>query len=178
MGHFIGGGHGSNAVFLKLYKKEIFEWVRFNKDIKICEDDLFCFEMSKRISSYAHIDEVLYHYYQNSSGAVLQAGEINEDSLLVADEILNDNVVKQDISLMKKAHKNKSCALFMMYIKALKAEDLLSADKIRKKYNSSERKNVFSSGLSKAMIIRLLMMSFTPVISRLVECANIKRKKV
>jgi glycosyltransferase involved in cell wall biosynthesis len=57
-----------NSVWRTLYKKEILEGVRFDENLKTCEDLLFSMEAYTNAQRFAYTAQPLYHYFQGHGG--------------------------------------------------------------------------------------------------------------
>lgn len=72
-------------VYNRLYLKRIIleNDIRFNENVKVCEDTLFNYEYANAINSIAFINNPLYYYRINSDSTMFQKkmnpGEINSE---------------------------------------------------------------------------------------------------
>lgn len=57
------GGIGANAAWGKLFKKSLFENLRFDESCDFCEDDEFSFRMARKAKGYVRIADAKYHYF-------------------------------------------------------------------------------------------------------------------
>lgn len=57
-------------VFNKVYKRQVVDGIKFDKNIKIYEDLLYNVNVSLKANTYYYIKEPLYDYYQNEDSAM------------------------------------------------------------------------------------------------------------
>ena len=60
----------SPAIWDKIYKTEIVKDIKFNKDLAIGEDILFCLNVFIKCKSFSFVNEYLYHYLQQSNSVM------------------------------------------------------------------------------------------------------------
>lgn len=60
----------SPAIWDKIYKKEILEKIKFNKNLAIGEDILFCLEIFIETNKISFVDKRLYHYLQQENSVM------------------------------------------------------------------------------------------------------------
>lgn len=93
------GGIGANAAWGKLFKKSLFENLRFDESCDFCEDDEFSFRMARKAKGYVRIADAKYHYFQNFNGMVLSSSYVSEAPLRVMSRIESDQAVANDPEL-------------------------------------------------------------------------------
>ena len=151
------GGIGANAAWGKLFKKSLFENLRFDESCDFCEDDEFSFRMARKAKGYVRIADAKYHYFQNFNGMLLSGSYVSEAPLRVMSRIESDQAVANDPELSELAHKKKISALFMIYLKYLRAGDRQNALRI-----SHMMRELISRygccGISKKMRVRVELM--------------------
>ncbi len=121
------GGIDANAACGKLFKKSLFENLRFDESCDFCEDDEFSFRMARKAKGYVRIADAKYHYFQNFNGMVLSGSYVSEAPINVMSKIESDPIVAGDPELSRLAHKKKIAALHTLYVKYMRAGDRRNA---------------------------------------------------
>lgn len=165
------GGFDANTTCGKLFKRSIFEKLRFDESCDFCEDDEFSFRMAHIIKDYISIADAKYHYFQNSGGMVLSGTYISEAPINVMSKIESDPIVAGDPELSKLAHKKKIAALHMLYVKYLRTGDRRNATRIAHMMRELVLKHGYC-GISKQMQSRVMLMRSYPL-ARFVELSAI-----
>lgn len=104
--------------------------MRFDESCDFCEDDEFSFRMARKAKGYVRIADAKYHYFQNFNGMLRSGSYVSEALLRVMSRIESDQAVANDPELSELAHKKKISALFMIYLKYLRAGDRQNALRI------------------------------------------------
>lgn len=168
------GGIDANAAWGKLFKRSIFENLRFDESCDFCEDDEFSFRMAHIAKGYVRIADAKYHYFQNSGGMVLSGDYISEAPINVMSKIESDPIVAGDPELSRLAHKKKIAALHTLYVKYMRAGDRRNAARIAHMMRELISKHGYC-GISKQMQARVtLMHSYS--LARFVELSAIRLK--
>lgn len=168
------GGIDANAAWGKLFKRSIFENLRFDESCDFCEDDEFSFRMAHIAKGYVRIADAKYHYFQNSGGMVLSGDYISEAPINVMSKIESDPIVAGDPELSILAHRKKIFALHTVYVKYLRAGDQRNAARISHMMRELISKYGYC-GISKQMQARVtLMHSYS--LARFVELSAIRLK--
>ena len=85
----------ANAVWNKVYKKEVVDNIKFSTDLKIGEDLIFNIEYFSKINSLKSIDNALYNYYIAPTSTMRSFRKNNIQSIKAyikeIDRILDDN---------------------------------------------------------------------------------------
>lgn len=115
------GGIDANSACGKLFKKSLFENLRFDESCDFCEDDEFSFRMARKAKGCVRIADAKYHYFQNFNGMVLSGSYVSEAPLRVMSRIESDQAVANDPELSRLAHKKKIAALHTLYVKYMRA---------------------------------------------------------
>ena len=126
----LAGSIYANAAWGKLFKRSIFEKLRFDESCDFCEDDEFSFRMAHIAKGYLRIADAKYHYFQNSGGMVLSGTYISDTPINVMSKIESDPIVAGDPELSRLAHKKKIAALHTLYVKYMRAGDRRNAVRI------------------------------------------------
>lgn len=129
----------------KIYRKKLFENIRFNEDIKINEDILLNYQVFKNSNKSIFIDKCKYNYITRKSSSCSTTNNIkkSEDCMVVAEYIYND--CKNTI--LEKRAKNKYfkslISLYRSYYYGKDKRYKKVKEDIRKFYKSNiiERKN-------------------------------------
>lgn len=153
----LAGSIYANAACGKLFKKSLFENLRFDESCDFCEDDEFSFRMARKAKGYVRIADAKYHYFQNFNGMVLSSSYVSEAPLRVMSRIESDQAVANDPELSELAHKKKISALFMIYLKYLRAGDRQNALRISHMMRELVSKHGYC-GISKQMQVRVELM--------------------
>lgn len=92
----------------KLFLREYILNIKFEENIKICEDQLFCLEYIKKIKTVSYVDMSLYSYRLNPKSAVNSPFNVNKISRIEAyDKIIeilksyDDNLLMKNYILQK-----------------------------------------------------------------------------
>ena len=165
------GGIGANAAWGKLFKKSLFENLRFDESCDFCEDDEFSFRMARKAKGYVRIADAKYHYFQNFNGMVLSSSYVSEAPLRVMSRIESDQAVANDPELSELAHKKKIAALHTLYVKYMRAGDRRNAARIAHMMRELVSKHGYC-GISKQMQARVMLMRAYPL-ARFVELSSI-----
>ena len=164
----------ANAACSKLFRRSIFENLRFDENCDFCEDDEFSFRMAHIAKGYLRIADAKYHYFQNFGGMVLSGSYISEAPIEVMSKIESDPIVAGDPELSKLAHKKKIAALHTVYVKYLRAGDRRNAARISHMMRELVLKHGYC-GISKQMQARVMLMRSYPL-ARFVELSAIRLK--
>ena len=165
------GGIDANAACGKLFKRSIFEKLRFDEGCDFCEDDEFSFRMAHIAKGYLRIADAKYHYFQNSGGMVLSGTYISDTPINVMSKIESDPIVAGDPELSRLAHKKKIAALHTLYVKYMRAGDRRNAARIAHMMRELVSKHGYC-GISKQMQSRVMLMRSYPL-ARFVELSAI-----
>ena len=125
-----GGRHRCQRRVGQAVQKSLFENLRFDESCDFCEDDEFSFRMARKAKGYVRIADAKYHYFQNFNGMLRSGSYVSEAPLRVMSRIESDQAVANDPELSELAHKKKISALFMIYLKYLRAGDRQNALRI------------------------------------------------
>ena len=166
------GGIDANAAWGKLFKRSIFEKLRFDESCDFCEDDEFSFRMAQAAKSYIRIADAKYHYFQNFGGMVLSGSYISEAPIEVMSKIESDPIVAGDPELSTLAHKKKIFALHTLYVKYLRTGDRHNAARISHMVRELVSKYGYC-GISKQMQARVMLMRLYSL-ARFVELSAIR----
>lgn len=167
----LAGSIYANAAWGKLFKRSVFENLRFDESCDFCEDDEFSFRMAHIAKGYLRIADAKYHYLQNSGGMVLSGAYISESPINVMSKIESDPIVAGDPELSKLAHKKKIAALHTLYVKYLRVGDRRNAARIAHMMRELVLKHGYC-GISKQMQTRVMLMRSYPL-ARFVELSAI-----
>lgn len=165
------GGIDANAACGKLFKKSLFENLRFDESCDFCEDDEFSFRMARKAKGYVRIADAKYHYFQNFNGMVLSGSYVSEAPINVMSKIESDPIVAGDPELSRLAHKKKIAALHTLYVKYMRAGDRRNAACIAHMMRELVSKHGYC-GISKQMQARVMLMRAYPL-ARFVELSSI-----
>ena len=168
------GGIDANAAWGKLFKRSIFENLRFDESCDFCEDDEFSFRIARAAKSYVRIADAKYHYFQNFGGMVLSGEYISEAPINVMSKIESDPIVAEDPELLILAHKKMIAALHTVYVKYLRAGDRRNAARISHMMRELVSKYGYC-GISKQMQARVMLMRLYPL-AKFVELSAIRLK--
>lgn len=173
----LAGSIYANAAWGKLFKRSIFEKLRFDEDCDFCENDEFSFRMAHIAKGYLRIADAKYHYFQNSGGMVLSGTYISDTPINVMSKIESDPIVAGDPELSRLAHKKKIAALHTLYTKYMRVGDRRNAARIAHMMRELVSKHGYC-GISKQMQARVMLMRSYPL-ARFVELSAIwlKSKK-
>ena len=149
----LAGSIYANAAWGKLFKRSIFEKLRFDESCDFCEDDEFSFRMAHIAKGYLRIADAKYHYFQNSGGMVLSGTYISDTPINVMSKIESDPIVAGDPELSRLAHKKKIAALHTLYVKYMRAGDRRNAVRIAHMMRELVSKHGYC-GISKQMQAR------------------------
>lgn len=155
----------------QLFKKSLFENLRFDESCDFCEDDEFSFRMAHIAKGYLRIADAKYHYFQNSGGMVLSGTYISDTPINVMSKIESDPIVASDPELSRLAHKKKIAALHTLYVKYTHAGDRRNAARIAHMMRELVSKHGYC-GISKQMQARVMLMRAYPL-ARFVELSSI-----
>lgn len=161
----------ATAAWGKLFKRSIFEKLRFDESCDFCEDDEFSFRMARKAKGYVRIADAKYHYFQNSGGMVLSGTYISDTPINVMSKIESDPIVAGDPELSRLAHKKKIAALHTLYVKYMRAGDRRNAARIAHMMRELVSKHGYC-GISKQMQVRVELMRLYRL-SRFVELSSI-----
>ena len=167
----LAGSIYANAAWGKLFKRSIFEKLRFDEGCDFCEDDEFSFRMAHIAKGYLRIADAKYHYFQNSGGMVLSGTYISDTPINVMSKIESDPIVAGDPELSRLAHKKKIAALHTLYVKYMRAGDRRNAARIAHMMRELVSKHGYC-GISKQMQARVMLMRSYPL-ARFVELSAI-----
>ena len=167
----LAGSIYANAAWGKLFKRSIFEKLRFDESCDFCEDDEFSFRMAHIAKGYLRIADAKYHYFQNSGGMVLSGTYISDTPINVMSKIESDPIVAGDPELSRLAHKKKIAALHTLYVKYMRAGDRRNAARIAHMMRELVSKHGYC-GISKQMQARVMLMRAYPL-ARFVEFSSI-----
>ena len=167
----LAGSIYANAAWGKLFKRSIFEKLRFDESCDFCEDDEFSFRMAHIAKRYLRIAYSKYHYFQNSGGMVLSGTYISDTPINVMSKIESDPIVAGDPELSRLAHKKKIAALHTLYVKYMRAGDRRNAARIAHMMRELVSKHGYC-GISKQMQARVMLMRAYPL-ARFVELSSI-----
>lgn len=167
----LAGSIYANAAWGKLFKRSIFENLRFDESCDFCEDDEFSFRMARKAKGYVRIADAKYHYFQNFNGMVLSGSYVSEAPINVMSKIESDPIVAGDPELSKLAHKKKIAALHTLYVKYMRAGDRRNAARIAHMMRELVSKHGYC-GISKQMQSRVMLMRSYPL-ARFVELSAI-----
>ncbi len=167
----LAGSIYANAAWGKLFKRSIFEKLRFDESCDFCEDDEFSFRMAHIAKGYLRIADAKYHYFQNSGGMVLSGTYISDTPINVMSKIESDPIVAGDPELSRLAHKKKIAALHTLYVKYMRAGDRRNAARIAHMMRELVSKHGYC-GISKQMQARVMLMRAYPL-ARFVELSSI-----
>lgn len=167
----LAGSIYANAAWGKLFKRSIFEKLRFDESCDFCEDDEFSFRMAHIAKGYLRIADAKYHYFQNSGGMVLSGTYISDTPINVMSKIESDPIVAADPELSRLAHKEKIAALHTLYVKYMRAGDRRNAARIAHMMRELVSKHGYC-GISKQMQARVMLMRAYPL-ARFVELSSI-----
>lgn len=113
-GNIIGG-----YLHNKLFSKSIVGNIRFNENVHICEDKIFCLECAFDSNSFIFIPESYYYYRINCNGAL--KSKFNEKKASYAlSMILEYNLLKRhsnNVALKKKIHSDMLYSFSFVYWK-------------------------------------------------------------
>ena len=165
------GGIDANAACGKLFKKSLFENLRFDESCDFCEDDEFSFRMARKAKGYVRIADAKYHYFQNFNGMVLSGSYVSDTPINVMSKIESDPIVAGDPELSRLAHKKKIAALHTLYVKYMRAGDRRNAARIAHMMRELVSKHGYC-GISKQMQARVMLMRAYPL-ARFVELSSI-----
>ncbi|OUO91807.1 hypothetical protein B5F40_02955 [Gordonibacter sp. An230] len=90
----------------KLYKRSVVEGVRFDENLKVCEDALFVFSVFEQASRCCYIETPCYQY-RNRSGSSTKSGFSEKffDAVVAAERMLeSESIINGDTSLKNQAH--------------------------------------------------------------------------
>lgn len=161
----------ANAAWGKLFKRSLFEKLRFDESCDFCEDDEFSFRMARKAKGYVRIADAKYHYFQNFNGMVLSGSYVSEAPINVMSKIESDPIVAGDPELSRLAHKKKIAALHTLYVKYMRAGDRRNAARIAHMMRELVSKHGYC-GISKQMQARVMLMRAYPL-ARFVELSSI-----
>lgn len=167
----LAGSIYANAAWGKLFKRSLFEKLRFDESCDFCEDDEFSFRMAHIAKGYLRIADAKYHYFQNSGGMVLSGTYISDTPINVMSKIESDPIVAGDPELSRLAHKKKIAALHTLYVKYMRAGDRRNAARIAHMMRELVSKHGYC-GISKQMQARVMLMRAYPL-ARFVELSSI-----
>lgn len=131
--------------------------MRFDESCDFCEDDEFSFRMARKAKSYVRIADAKYHYFQNFNGMLRSGSYVSEAPLRVMSRTESDQTVANDQELSELAHKKKISALFMIYLKYLRAGDRQNALRISHMMRELISRYGYC-GISKKMRVRVELM--------------------
>lgn len=168
----LAGSIYANAAWGKLFKRSLFEKLRFDESCDFCEDDEFSFRMAHIAKGYLRIADAKYHYFQNSGGMVLSGSYVSEAPINVMSKIESDPIVAGNPELSRRlAHKKKIAALHTLYVKYMRAGDRRNAARIAHMMRELVSKHGYC-GISKQMQARVMLMRAYPL-ARFVELSSI-----
>ena len=102
---------GNSRCWSKLYRREIFDKVRFPENLTIGEDLLFLVRMLPHVGSIVETDYRGYGYFQNPSGAINRAFVPRYMDQITCWELAREEIRRMDLSLDAQV-----TALYMMGI--------------------------------------------------------------
>lgn len=142
------------ALWNKIYKKSLFDNVRFDESLKINEDVLVNYELFKNSDKSIFIDEAKYNYFEREESACKNTNDVkkSEDCLKVAKKISDDC---KNSSLNKNAINKYLGCLIGLYRSYYYSKDNIYKTNIKsirkeihlfyKNYNITGRKNKISA---------------------------------
>ncbi len=121
----------------KIYKKEVFETVRFPYG-KIHEDMALTYRLVYEAGRIAYTTKKLYFYRTSRSGSIISSGRFYREKLIVL-QFLKEQATfyeeKKELDLMKKAYRDYAYTLLENYNKTKKfLKDKEMESKIKKEY--------------------------------------------
>ena len=118
----LAGSIYANAAWGKLFKRSIFEKLRFDEGCDFCEDDEFSFRMAHIAKGYLRIADAKYHYFQNSGGMVLSGTYISDTPINVMSKIESDPIVAGDPELSRLEDSGSAYAVCKIYARRRQAQ--------------------------------------------------------
>lgn len=96
----------SGYLWNKLFKKTLLNGIFFKKELKICEDEVFCLDYIKKITSGVIIDSSLYGYRNNPYSTMKQGLNENMLSNILSRQYVLDCLIEEryDSDLIKKRY--------------------------------------------------------------------------
>lgn len=130
----------SGYLWNKLFKRKLISDFYFDEKLKICEDEVFCFEYIRNIVRTVIIQEKLYYYMDNPQGAERQPLNINWLTYVLSKEFVFNQLsyYALDESVIKKVYQDMMYNAARLYLRLLTWS---IADKV---YWKNELKRVFS----------------------------------
>ncbi|MFI3327172.1 MAG: glycosyltransferase [Clostridia bacterium] len=132
-------------LWCKLFKKSLIKNIRFQNDIKIFEDMLFCLEYLKNAKSVCLIEDKYYHYVRNTDSALYNFKQSHITANYAVEKILelDLNLTKDSIDYFKLIAVGRASVYVTSSYAHLKndEENIEYARQIIKKYYSDIKKN-------------------------------------
>lgn len=90
----------------KMFARRIVGDIRFNKQLSMCEDQLFCFQVLDKTTDVIYIDSPLYHYRDNVGGVTKSLRPAQIEQAIAVGEQLVDIVSKDCDTATLAGYKN------------------------------------------------------------------------
>ena len=132
----------TGRIYTKLYKREVFDNVLFNRNIKISEDTLFLIDIMKNIKKIGVTSNIWYNYYQNYYSIVHKSTSEKDINILL--DFINEiykRMLKTKNNRIKNAYRYRifkaSCDLYDKIIKTklIEPKEIFSMNLFRKTFS-------------------------------------------
>lgn len=113
----ISGKLFASGLWNKLYKRELFDGVRLEKDIKFCEDGLMNFYLFRKANSSVYTDKSFYNYYQCETSATHTANRLKsaQDGYRVSEIMYKNSIGKPYEEVAKRRFIGSKLGLYGTY---------------------------------------------------------------
>lgn len=126
-----------------LYKRSLFNGLKFDEKISIGEDLLICFELFKRSNRISYNHEVKYHYRQRDNSACSKCFSVKSFDEVLANKVVYQEVVSSFPELQEIMFYRYNMAFINAGIKIVKSNESINEKHFRKVQNQL-RPNVFT----------------------------------
>lgn len=149
------------ALWNKVYKKSLFDDVRFDESLKINEDVLVNYEVFKNSNKSIFIDEAKYNYFEREESAcnMTQSFKKSIDCYKVAEQIYNDCKNNQLIACALNKYVDCLLTLYMSFYNSKHQNKKLICNNIKLKIRKIRNKKEITG---KKRILKSILISELP----------------